>query len=263
MTLACRCDRAPRRATSAATHGTDAFNFQAVGNYDLTPNERTGLFVAGQLQAHRQRRSVHRSCFYHKTVRTRSSRRIRSILAPTTWSSPANQYYNPFGQEFSVGYERCRRSTICVALDRASAIAARSSPTTTDDLVNVGFKGSFGDTSWNWDAHFSYGKSTSRKPDAQLHQHTPQIGRRISAAPPLRGRRQLHSDRHLQSERPEHDRDPQRRQDQPVRTFTVSVRRRSRPRRQRFAVQPAGRRCPARGRRALLARNTVHTASIR
>jgi hypothetical protein len=54
---------------------------------------------------------------------------------------------------------------------RLSSIGNRGSKiANTTEEGNFGFKGNFGDSSWNWDAHFSYGKSTVET-QSSIHQH--------------------------------------------------------------------------------------------
>src|SRR5207245_1852328 len=83
---------------------TDAFNYQAVGNYDQTPSERTGLFALGNYKL-TDNVEAFAEAFHNKTV-------SRSQIAPVPLDTqtdgmviPSNQYYNPFGTEFSInGY---------------------------------------------------------------------------------------------------------------------------------------------------------------
>jgi len=68
---------------------------------------------------------------------------------------PADQYYNPFGATFGTNGAS---STIAMRLSSLGNRGSKIANTTEEG--NFGFKGNFGDTSWNWDTHFSYGKST-------------------------------------------------------------------------------------------------------
>ncbi len=132
----------------------DQFNFQAVGNYDLIPNERTGLFVLGNYKL-TDSVEAYTELLYHKMVAHTQLAPYPFDLVSNQLVVPANQYYNPFGVTFGTNGAS---STIAMRLtslgDRGSKIA------NTTEEGNFGFKGNFGDTSWNWDAHFSYGKST-------------------------------------------------------------------------------------------------------
>jgi outer membrane receptor protein involved in Fe transport len=136
------------------TSATDGFNFQAVGNYDMLPNERTGAFVLGNYKL-TDSVEAYTELLYHKMV-------AHSQLAPYPFDLvsnnvviPANQYYNPFGVAFG---DNGASSTIALRLTSLGNRGLKISNTT--ELGNVGVKGTFGETSWNWDAHFSYGKLT-------------------------------------------------------------------------------------------------------
>ena len=132
---------------------TDGFNFQAVGNYDLVPNERTGIFALGnyKLTDHVE---MYAELLYHKMSVATQLAPYPFDLSSNNVVIPANQYYNPFGVEFGTNGSSART----IAL-RLSSIGNRGSKTgNTTELGNFGFRGSIGETNWNWDAHFSYGK---------------------------------------------------------------------------------------------------------
>ncbi|MEP6483904.1 MAG: TonB-dependent receptor, partial [Rudaea sp.] len=132
----------------------DGFNFQAVGNYDLIPNERTGMFVLGnyKLTDHVE---AYAELLYHKQVAHTQIAPYPFDLVGNSIVIPADQYYNPFGVTFG---DNGASSTIALRLSNIGNRGAKLSVTT--ELGNVGLKGSFGDTSWNWDVHGSYGKLT-------------------------------------------------------------------------------------------------------
>jgi outer membrane receptor protein involved in Fe transport len=133
---------------------TDGFNFQAVGNYNLIPNERTGLFVLGNYKL-TDGVEAYAELLYHKMVAHTQFAPYPFDLVSNSLVVPANQYYNPFGVTFG---NNGASSTIAMRLssigDRGTKLA------TTTELGNFGLKGNVGDTSWNWDAHISYGKLT-------------------------------------------------------------------------------------------------------
>jgi len=137
----------------------DAFNYQAVGNYDQTPSERTGLFALGNYKL-TDNVEAFMEVFHNKTV-------SRTQVAPVPLDAqqdnlfiPTNQYYNPFGQAFGndpntpgVQYNEFKT--------RLSSLGPRQTNfSTTHDLATAGLKGSFADTSWTWFADASYGKVT-------------------------------------------------------------------------------------------------------
>jgi outer membrane receptor protein involved in Fe transport len=131
---------------------TDGFNFQAVGNYDLIPNERTGLFVLGNYKLS-DSVEAYIELLYHKMVAHTQQAPYPFDLSSNGLIIPANQYYNPFGVAFGTN-----GSTDTIAL-RLSSIGNRGLKiANTTELGNAGLKGSFGDSAWNWDAHVSYGK---------------------------------------------------------------------------------------------------------
>jgi outer membrane receptor protein involved in Fe transport len=132
----------------------DGFNFQAVGNYDLIPNERTGLFALANYKL-TDNVEAYTELLYHKTVAHTQLAPYPFDLVANGLVIPANQYYNPFGITFGTNGGS---STIAMRLTSLGNRGAKLANTTEEG--NFGFKGNFGDTSWNWDAHISYGKST-------------------------------------------------------------------------------------------------------
>jgi outer membrane receptor protein involved in Fe transport len=133
---------------------TDGFNFQAVGNYDLIPEERTGMFVLGNYKL-TDSIEAYIELLYHKTVAHTQLAPYPFDLAGNHLVIPANQYYNPFGISFG---DNGGSSSILSRLSNIGNRGQKISDTT--ELANAGLKGSFGDTSWTWDAHVSYGKKT-------------------------------------------------------------------------------------------------------
>ncbi|HZP67611.1 MAG TPA: TonB-dependent receptor, partial [Rudaea sp.] len=133
---------------------TDAFNYQAVGNYDQTPDERTGLFALGNYKL-TDNIEAFAEFFHNKTV-------SKTQIAPVPLDAlgdgiyiPANQYYNPFGVAFGIdptGKATNQFRTRLKSLgNRATAFSS------THDLATVGFKGAFGDSSWIWNVDYSFG----------------------------------------------------------------------------------------------------------
>ncbi|MGH8109892.1 MAG: TonB-dependent receptor plug domain-containing protein, partial [Arenimonas sp.] len=120
--------------------GRDAFNYQAVGNLELTPAERTGMFITGNYDV-TDNVNAYIDLF---TNRTRSASQIAPLpfdgLADGVVLSEFNQY-NPWGEDiFDIRL-------------RLSRLGNRRYEFSTDvDQVNTGLKGAFGDSSWTWDA---------------------------------------------------------------------------------------------------------------
>ncbi|HEX6834253.1 MAG TPA: TonB-dependent receptor, partial [Rudaea sp.] len=135
----------------------DGFNFQAVGNYDLIPNERTGVFLLGNYKL-TDNVEAYMELLYHKMVAHTQLAPYPFDLVGNNLIVPADQYYNPFGVTFG---NNGASSTIAL---RLSSIGNRGSKlAVTTELGNAGLKGQIGESSWNWDAHVSYGKFTSEQ----------------------------------------------------------------------------------------------------
>jgi outer membrane receptor protein involved in Fe transport len=132
--------------------GTDAFNFQAIGNVELTPQERTNAFVLGNYKL-TDSIETYLEVYHNKT-------QSASLIAPQpidTSGSPlviaANNFYNPFGVEFSNSANRLKTRSV----GNGNRISNNS--TITDQVV-AGFKGTIGETSWQWNAYFNYGHTS-------------------------------------------------------------------------------------------------------
>jgi iron complex outermembrane receptor protein len=131
----------------------DSFNFQAVGNYDLIPNERTGAFALGNYKL-TDNIEAYAELLYHKMVAHQQLAPYPFDLSSNGVTITPDQFYNPFGATFGLGGS----STIALRLSSLGNRGLKIANTT--ELANTGLKGTFGDTSWNWDTHFSYGKLT-------------------------------------------------------------------------------------------------------
>jgi iron complex outermembrane receptor protein len=133
--------------------GADSFNFQAVGNYDVTPSERTGAFAMGNYKL-TENVETYLEFFHNKTT-------SRSQVAPLPLNLQAdsivlskNSFYNPFGVDFG----KDTTGTFFSLKARLSTLGTRIADfSTTHDLVTTGFKGNFGESSWSWNVDFSYG----------------------------------------------------------------------------------------------------------
>ncbi len=126
--------------------GRDAFNYQAVGNLQLTPSERSGLFATGNYDI-TDNIKAYVDVFIN---RTRSASQIAPLpfdgLSDGVALSEFSQY-NPFGVQIDD-----------IRL-RLSRLGNRRYEFSTDvDQINTGLKGAFGDTSWTWDATIGYGR---------------------------------------------------------------------------------------------------------
>jgi iron complex outermembrane recepter protein len=126
--------------------GRDAFNYQAVGNLQLTPQERAGLFVTGNFDI-TDNVTAYIDAFSNKT-------RSASQIAPLPFDGLSDgialsQYsqYNPFGQQVN---------DIRLRLSRLGN--RRYEYVTEVTQFNAGLKGNFGDSSWGWDFNIGDGK---------------------------------------------------------------------------------------------------------
>ena len=126
---------------------TDLFNYQAVGNLQLTPQERTGLFVSGNYDI-TDNVTGYLDAFVNKT-------RSASQIAPLPFDGrPANDnivlsgdsIYNPWGVD------------VIDSRLRLSRIGNRRFEFRTDvSQFTGGLRGAFGDSSWSWDTSASAG----------------------------------------------------------------------------------------------------------
>jgi len=125
----------------------DLFNYQAVGNLELTPQERLGVFITGNYNV-TDDVQAYLVAFQNRT-------RSASQIAPLPFDGrPANDniviskdnLYNPFGVD------------ITDSRLRLGALGNRRFEFTTKvEQFTAGLKGAFGETSWNWDFNISNG----------------------------------------------------------------------------------------------------------
>lgn len=126
----------------------DAYNYQAAGNLQLTPQERTGVFVTGNMDLGGGVTAYIDAFGNH----TRSAAQI----APLPFDGRSDgvtlsrdSQYNPFGvdiQDLRLRLERLGNRRFEYATDVSQ--------------VNAGLSGGFGDSGWSWDAAVSYGRIT-------------------------------------------------------------------------------------------------------
>jgi len=128
---------------------TDNYNFQAHGNVNLTPQERSSAFLIGNYKL-TDTIETYLELFHSKTQSATSlaAQPIDTQGSPLVIS--AQSYYNPFGVEFSNTANRFKTRSVGNG-DRIGNFS------TTVDQVTAGFKGTFGDTSWQWNTYFNYG----------------------------------------------------------------------------------------------------------
>jgi outer membrane receptor protein involved in Fe transport len=127
---------------------TDAYNFQAYGNLELTPQERTNAFVTGNYKLG-DNVETYLEYFHNKT-------QSAFIIAPlpidtngTQLDISAQSYYNPFGVEFSNDTNNFKT--------RLTGNGNRFGDYSTQaDQATAGFRGTISGTSWQWNAYFNY-----------------------------------------------------------------------------------------------------------
>jgi outer membrane receptor protein involved in Fe transport len=131
---------------------TDNYNYQGHGNLELTPQERSSAFVMGnyKLTDHVE---AYVEYFHNKT---QSAFQIAPLPIDTGASRlviSAQSYYNPFGIDFSKDSRDFRTR----AVGNGNRVGNFS---TQNDQATAGFKGTFADTSWQWNAYFNYGHTS-------------------------------------------------------------------------------------------------------
>ncbi len=151
-------DRGDFQCYSAAR---DAFNFQAVGNVVLTPQERTGIFTVANY-AFADSVEAYTEFFVNST-------RSSFIIAPLPFDArnddtivSADNAFNPFDMDFG-GIDGTNPNL----LSRFNALGNRTANFQTDvTQVNLGLRGDFSQipvvssvlADWKWDAGVGYGR---------------------------------------------------------------------------------------------------------
>jgi len=139
----------------------DAYNFQAVGNVVLTPQERAGLFTVASY-AFSDSVEGYTEFFVNST-------RSSFIIAPLPFDArsddivvSADNAFNPFGMDFG-GNDAVNPNL----LSRFTSLGNRSASFQTNvGQLNLGLRGDFAAVplvenllpGWSWDAGFSYGR---------------------------------------------------------------------------------------------------------
>ena len=126
--------------------GRDGYNYQAVGNLELTPQERTGLFVSGNFDI-TDNVTAYVDAFANKT-------RSAAQIAPLPFDGLSDGIYLDKDNQYNVWGVQVDDIRL-----RLSRLGNRRYEYVTDvTQINTGLKGAFGDTSWTWDYNVSYGK---------------------------------------------------------------------------------------------------------
>ncbi|MEO8669923.1 MAG: TonB-dependent receptor [Tahibacter sp.] len=134
----------------------DAFNFQAVGNRELTPQERGSLFVVGNYRLS-DNVEAYIEAFHNKTSAS-------FAIAPLPFDArndnvviSRDNIYNPFGIDFGRSGTNDSGNAFFLRLEAIGN--RRASSSTSNDQANVGVRGGFANTSWQWDANFTFGQA--------------------------------------------------------------------------------------------------------
>ena len=133
----------------------DSYNYQPF-NLLQTPQERTNAFVLGSYRL-TDNVEAYGNAYFTKT-------HSASIIAPVpifaigdNFLVSADNYYNPFGINF--GADRVTGTTYNAFNTRLVSLGNRQYAYNTYNLqTNAGLRGGFGDSSWQWDANFNYGR---------------------------------------------------------------------------------------------------------
>lgn len=132
---------------------TDLFNYQAIGNLQLTPQERAGVFFSGRF-------NVTDSATAYSEIYTQSTRAFGQI-APLPFDARPGQDEVTISPQ-SVFWPFPGLTTGLVNNDlrlRLSAIGNRRFSFNTDvTQISTGLEGAFGNTSWSYDIGMTYGK---------------------------------------------------------------------------------------------------------
>jgi len=136
---------------------TDRFNFQAVGNQILLPQERATGFLVGNYKL------TDSLTAYLETYTTRTSSQSQIAPLPVVAGGPganlavtvsADNYYNPFGVDFGPGAYSIQERMVAFGNRRIHN-------TTENNQVQTGFKGTLGESTWQWDLNYGYGHTST------------------------------------------------------------------------------------------------------
>lgn len=132
---------------------SDKYNYAGV-NLDMTPQERTNAFVMGTYNLS-DNVQAYMNAYFDKTSSAFQ-------MAPSVYGASygvdisANNYFNPFGVEYSSS-QNAYNARLEELGNRSAAYGSNNGQ------FNTGFKGSFTifDQDWNWDAGLDYGHSNT------------------------------------------------------------------------------------------------------
>jgi len=129
----------------------DSFNFQSIGNFDQLAQERSSVFVVGNYKI-TDNITAYLEAFHSKSSSNTQGAPLPFDAAVDGVHISADNYYNPFGIGFGPGDDELEY------LSRFNVLGTRRNALEyTNDQVNTGFKGNFGESSWQWSANYSFG----------------------------------------------------------------------------------------------------------
>jgi outer membrane receptor protein involved in Fe transport len=133
----------------------DTYNYQR-DNILQTPQERNSFFVLGKYKL-ADHIEAYANLYYTKTHSDSEIAPIPIFANGDNFLVSANNYYNPFGVNF--GTDRTTGDNYGSYNTRITTLGRRRYVYNTyNTQFNPGLRGSFGDSSWQWDADVNYGK---------------------------------------------------------------------------------------------------------
>ncbi|MGO4701358.1 TonB-dependent receptor plug domain-containing protein [Dyella sp. 2RAB6] len=133
----------------------DSYNYQG-DNILQTPQKRDQFFVLGKYKL-TDKLEAYANLYYTKTQSESQIAPVPVFANGDNFIVSRNNYYNPFGVDF--GTDRISGANNGDFNTRFTTLGYRRYAYQTYNLqVTPGLRGSFGDSSWQWDAAFNYGK---------------------------------------------------------------------------------------------------------
>lgn len=133
----------------------DSYNY-APYNLLVTPQDRTNISLAGSYKI-TPNIEAYVNLFYTKTAASSMIAPVPIFANADDFFVPSNNYYNPFGVNF--GTDRSTGNSYNDLNIRLTSLGNRRYVNSTYDLqFTPGLRGSFGDSSWQWNVDFNYGK---------------------------------------------------------------------------------------------------------
>ncbi|MFC4764805.1 TonB-dependent receptor [Dyella koreensis] len=132
----------------------DTYNYQR-DNILQTPQERNNFFVLGRYKL-ADHLEAYVNLYYTKTQSDSELAPIPIFANGDNFLVSADNYYNPFGVNF--GTDRATGNSYGNYNTRITTLGHRRYVYNTyNTQINPGLRGSFGDSSWQWDADINYG----------------------------------------------------------------------------------------------------------